>query len=88
MSNEIHFVRCKTQVMSAKTQDEILVILSSMSEDRQDVVLTQALDLWEMDGCPLSAGQDSGTVVCDNNVSSHSNKHALESRLSMEINVG
>ena len=48
-----------------------------------DVVLTQALDLWEMDGCPLSAGQDSGTVVCEKNVSSHSNKHPLESRLSM-----
>ena len=49
-------------------------------------VLTQALDLWELDGCPLVAG---GGAEQENNVTSQTScdKTSLESRLSMEINV-
>ena len=77
--------------MEAKTQDEIVDILSSMSEERQDVCLTQALDLWEMDGCPLApcVCHETMSVVSDSDGAASSvNKNSLESRLSMEINVG
>ena len=79
--------------MEAKTEVEVLDIICSMKEDRQDVVLTQAIDLWEMDGCPLAAG-GCGITDAENNIASHTqcaqhnNKTSLESRLSMEINVG
>ena len=79
--------------MAAKTPDEVLDIISSMKEERQDAVLTQALDLWEMDGCPLAAGGCS-IIDAENNIASHAqcaqnnNKSSIESRLSMEINVG
>ena len=78
--------RCRTEVMAAKTPDEVLDIISSMKEERQDAVLTQALDLWELDGCPLVAG---GGAEQENNVTSQTScdKTSLESRLSMEINV-
>ena len=46
--------------MEAKTADEVLDIICGMKEDTQDVVLTQALDLWEMDGCPLLLGEVHG----------------------------
>jgi len=81
--------RCRTEVMLAKTQDEIVDIISSMSEDRQDVVLTMALDMWEMDGCPVYFGVD----VCAASIENDSGKQqqkptsGIESRLSMEINV-
>ena len=42
--------------MAANTQDEILAIVTSMKEDRQEAVLTEALELWEADGCPLQGG--------------------------------
>ena len=74
--------------MEAKTQDEILDIVSSMKEDRQDVVLTTALEMWEMDGCPVCVE----SACSGDNVTSHSShvhsKSSIESRLSMEINVG
>ena len=72
--------------MAAKTPDEVLDIISSMKEERQDAVLTQALDLWELDGCPLFAG---GGAEQENNATSQTScdKTSLESRLSMEINV-
>lgn len=82
-----------SRVMEAKTADEVLDIICGMKEDTQDVVLTQALDLWEMDGCPLAAGGCS-IIDAENNISSHAqcaqnnNKTSIESRLSMEINVG
>ena len=87
------FCRCVSRVMEAKTEDEVLDVICSMKEDRQDVVLTQALDLWEMDGCPLAAGGCS-IIDAENNIASHAqcaqnnNKSSIESRLSMEINVG
>ena len=76
------------EVMSAKTQDEIVDIISNMSEDRQDVVLTMALDMWEMDGCPVNFVAD----VCASTAETDSENRpqpttGLESRLSMEINV-
>ena len=76
--------------MEAKTQDEIVDILSSMSEERQDVCLTQALDLWEMDGCPLApcVCHETMSVVSDSDGATAANKNSLEGRLSMEINVG
>ena len=72
--------------MAAKTPDEVLDIISSMKEERQDAVLTQALDLWELDGCPLVAG---GGAEQEIKVTSQTScdKTSLESRLSMEINV-
>ena len=74
--------------MGAKTQDEILDILSSMKEDRQDVVLTTALEMWEMDGCPVCVESAcSGDSVASHSSHVHS-KSSIESRLSMEINVG
>jgi len=80
--------RCRMEVMSAKTQDEIVDIISNMSEDRQDVVLTMALDMWEMDGCPVYFGAD----LCASTAETDSENRpqpttGLESRLSMEINV-
>ena len=77
--------------MNAKTQDEIVTILSSMSEERQEVCLTQALDLWEMDGCPLApcVCHETMSVVSDSDTGANNvHKNSLESRLSMEINVG
>ena len=32
-------------------------VVVSMKEERQESVLTSGLDLWEMDGCPLVAGE-------------------------------
>lgn len=80
--------RCKSEVMGAKTENEILDIVTGMKEDRQDVVLTSALEMWEMDGCPVCVESQCG----GDNVASHSShahsKSSIESRLSMEINVG
>lgn len=73
--------RCRTEVMAAHTQDQILEVLTTMKEDRQEVVLNAALELWEDDGCPLQGagtGQDVNT--------SHVNT-SLDSRLSLEIKV-
>ena len=67
--------------MAAHTQDEILEVLTTMKEDRQEVVLNAALELWEDDGCPLQAagaGQDVNA--------SHVNT-SLDCRLSLEIKV-
>ena len=38
---------------AANTPEEILTIIKSMKEDRQEVVLVDALELWEAEGCPL-----------------------------------
>jgi len=73
--------RCRSEVMGANTQDEILSIITSMKEDRQEIVLTQALDLWEADGCPLQGG-GGGQETCASHVTS-----SLDSRLSLEIIV-
>ena len=73
--------RCRTEVMAAHTQDEILEVLTTMKEDRQEVVLNAALELWEDYGCPLQgagAGQDVNA--------SHVNT-SLDCRLSLEIKV-
>ena len=73
--------RCRSEVMAANTPDEILTILKSMKEDRQEVVLVEALELWEAEGCPL---QGAGCV--EELSSSHVNS-SLDSRLSLEIKV-
>lgn len=85
--------RCKQWVMKANTEVEVLEIICGMEADRQDVVLTQAYDLWVMDGCPLAAGGSSITDAA-NNYASHAkcaqnnHKSSLESRMSTEINIG
>ena len=79
-------------MIEAKTEDEVLDIVCNMKEDKQDQVLTQAIDLWEMDGCPLAAG-GCGITDAEADIASQTqctrtnNKSCLESRLSMEINV-
>lgn len=85
--------RCKQWVMKTNTEVEVLEIICRMEADRQDVVLTQAYDLWVMDGCPLAAGGSSITDAA-NNYASHTkcaknnHKSSLESRMSTEINIG
>ena len=93
MTGEEAGVSSVSRVMEAKTADEVLEVICSMKEDRHDVVLTQALDLWEMEGCPLAAGGCS-IIDAENNIASHAqcaqnnNKSSIESLMSMEINVG
>jgi len=82
--------RCRVEVMGAETQEEVINIISNMKEDRQEVVLTQALDSWEMDGCPLTpghcTGDDQGIVEGGGELSGLVGV-GLDSRLSMEIKV-
>ena len=73
--------RCRTEVMAAHTQEEILEVITTMKEDRQEVVLNAALELWEGDGCPLQGG-GMGQDVSASHVNS-----SLDSRLSLEIKV-
>ena len=73
--------RCRTEVMAAHTQDEILEVLTTMKEDRQEIVLNAALELWEGEGCPLQGG-GAGQDVSASHVNS-----SLDSRLSLEIKV-
>ena len=73
--------RCRTEVMAAHTQEEILEVITTMKEDRQEVVLNAALELWEGDGCPLQGGGVGQDVSA-----SHVNS-SLDSRLSLEIKV-
>ena len=81
--------RCKHWVMKANTELEVLEIICGMEADRQDVVLTQAYDLWVMDGCPLAAGGSSITdaihAKCAQN--NHKPRSSLESRMSTEIDI-
>jgi len=81
--------RCRVEVMGAETQEEVLSIISNMKEDRQEVVLTQALDSWEMDGCPLVPGHcaGDGQGVVEGGGQGQGVAGGLESRLSMEIKV-
>jgi len=81
--------RCREKILSAETCEQVVQILTNMNEDRQEAVLTSALDLWEMDGCPLVPGglmeagprseRDQHTLVTSDN--------KLSSRMSLEINV-
>ena len=73
--------RCRTEVMAAHTQEEILEVITTMKENRQEVVLNAALELWEGDGCPLQGGGVGQDVSA-----SHVNS-SLDSRLSLEIKV-
>ena len=76
--------------MTAKTQDEVVYIICHMTEDRQDSVVSLALDMWEMDGCPVCGAGDTGdTGEChDTGHTGHSvTVSSIESRLSLEINV-
>lgn len=73
--------RCRTEVMAAHTQEEILEVITTMKEDRQEVVLNAALELWEGDGCPLQGGGVGQDISA-----SHVNS-SLDSRLSLEIKV-
>ena len=83
--------RCRVEVMGAETPEEVLSIIANMKEDRQEVVLTQALDSWEMDGCPLAPGHCAGdgqaVVEGGGQVQIVVGVGGLESRLSMEIKV-
>jgi len=84
-------IRSRKDILSADTEEELMNIIHGMKEDRQEIVLTQALDLWEMDGCPLVPGHSSGDELglgesgCQGQLNSSAG--TLESRLSMEIKL-
>jgi len=46
-------IHCRAEVMAAESSDEMLAVLTSMKEERQETVLAAALDWWEGDCCPL-----------------------------------
>jgi len=79
--------RCRVEVMAAETQEEVINIICNMKEDRQEVVLTQALEQWEMDGCPLVPGHCAVQGVAEGGGQVQVAAGGLESRLSMEIKV-
>jgi len=85
-------LKCRIEIMGAETLEEILSILFNIKEERQEKILTQALDLWEMDGCPLVPGHLNEVDNKLDNSAQDQTSHfsvgrGLEGRLSMEINV-
>jgi len=54
------FIRCRLDLLTVETSDQVIQVLQGMKEERQEAALTSGLDLWEMDGCPLLLGEVHG----------------------------
>jgi len=83
--------RFRKEIFEVTSGVELMRMMSAMSEVEQETVLTHAIDVWEMDGCPLPpSGKQVAALAAETAVSPPQlppGETNIDNRLSREINI-